>query len=109
MKLKILLSLSLCLSSSCFAGYNANYRSEITGVYVYSGGDSIYVTLKNKPATECENTYFVVKSSVPEGRRQMLLSRLLLAFTTKENVNIGYDKEAGDCADGRYVTIHRVG
>lgn len=96
------------ISLNSVAGYNSNHKSELSGVFVYSGSDHIYVTLKSKPATSCNNTYFVIDNTVQENRRQMLLSRLLLAFASKETVNIGYDKESGDCVDG-YVRIHRVG
>ncbi len=95
-------------STIACAAYNANHSSVITGVFVYTDTDDIYITLKNKPEAKCNNTYFVISSSVPEVRRQMLLSRLLLAFASKETTNIGFDAQEGACVSG-YVRVHRVG
>jgi len=101
--------LSLLLSFTSQAAYNANMRGEIEGVYVYTDADHIYILLKNQPTSHpvCKPNYFVIPASVPYERRQMLLSRLLTAFATKEVVNIGYDS-AGGCANS-YIQVHRVG
>lgn len=108
MKVWVLLCLAL-LSSLSFADYNANHKSELSAVVTYAAGDYIYVKLKNPPAvTSCDKTYFVISETVPESRRQMMLSRLLMAYASKEVVNIGYDEGSGDCIHG-YVRIHRVG
>ncbi len=108
----IKLILALCftiLSYSAFAQHNANMRGVLEGVYVYTDGDYIYFRLKNQPTSHpsCNPKYFVIDSSVPHERQQMLLTRLMTAYTTKENVNIGYDAE-GDCAH-TYIRVHRVG
>lgn len=100
---------TLCFSSSVFASYNSNIKGELEGVYVYADGDYIYFKFVNQPTTHktCKPDYFVISHDVPMERRQMLLSRLLLAYASKETVNIGYDSE-GDCAHG-YIRVHRVG
>ena len=84
-------------------------RGLLTGVFVYTDGDYIYFTLSNQPKNhpKCKSNYFVIPSSVPQNRREMLLSRLLTAYAMKENVNIGYDNSV-ECADG-YIKVHRVG
>lgn len=106
---KVLIMLGLLISFTSQAAYNANMRGEIQGVYVYTDADHIYVILKNQPSSHpaCNPNYFVIPASVPYERRQMLLSRLLTAYASKEVVNIGYDA-TGSCANG-YIQIHRVG
>ncbi len=38
----------------------------------------------------------------------MLFSRLMMAYASKETVNIGYDAEKGSCIHG-YMRVHRAG
>lgn len=97
------------LSATTQAVYNANMRGVLKGVFVYTHGDYIYFHLENQPASHegCDASYFVIPSEVPSERRQMLLSRLMTAYATKENLNIGYDNK-GACAHG-YIRVHRVG
>jgi hypothetical protein len=82
----------------------------LSGVYVYTDGDYIYLRLKNPPAQElgCKANYFVIAEDVPYERRQMLLSRALMAYASKETVNIGFDNTGDNCVHG-YVRVHRVG
>lgn len=109
MKLKIIITLLILCSFKAIAAYNNNIRGEIESVYVYADHDAIYFRFKNHPTTHesCKPTYFVISSSIPENRRNQLLSRLLLAKASKENINIGYDSK-GDCAHS-YIRVHRVG
>ena len=67
------------------------------------------ITLNNQPKShpKCKSNYFVIPSSVPQNRREMLLSRLLTAYAMKEKVNIGYDNSV-ECANS-YIKVHRVG
>ncbi len=101
--------LAFCFSSAAFASYNSNIKGELEGVYVYTDGDYIYFRFKNQPTTHasCDPTYFVISEDIPLERRQMLLSRLLMAYASKEQVNIGYDK-SGNCVHG-HIRVHRVG
>lgn len=96
-------------SSPSSAKYNDNLQGTLTGVYVYTDGDYIYFTLNNQPTShpKCKSNYFVIPSTVPQNRREMLLSRLLTAYSMKERVNIGYDNSV-ECANG-YIKVHRVG
>lgn len=84
-------------------------QGTLTGVYVYTDGDYIYFRLNNQPTShpKCKSNYFVIPSTVPQNRREMLLSRLLTAYSMKEKVNIGYDNSV-ECANG-YIKVHRVG
>lgn len=106
---KILILLGLLISFTSQAAYNANMQGEVKGVYVYTDADHIYIVLKNQPTSHpvCKPNYFVIPASVPAERRQMLLSRLLTAYASKEVVNIGYDA-TGNCAN-TYIQVHRVG
>jgi len=107
-KILLVMGIAVC-SYGANAHYNANMKGVIENVLVYTDGDYVYIQLKNQPTTHptCRPNYFVIDASLPHERRQMLLTRLMTAYTTKENVNIGYDAE-GDCAHG-YIRIHRVG
>ena len=101
--------LFLLISSYAWSGYDANMKGMVKHTAVYTSGDYIYFTLENQPSSHpgCNPAYFVISESVPYERRQMLLSRLLMAYASKENVNIGYDSQGG-CTHG-YITVHRVG
>lgn len=85
-------------------------RGVIENLAVYTEGDYIYIKLENQPASHpgCNPGFFVIAEDVPESRRQMLLSRLSMAYALKESINIGYDSQAGDCAHG-YIRLHRAG
>jgi len=109
MKLKIIITLLMLCSFKTIAAYNNNIRGEVVGVYVYTDHDAIYFRFKNQPTSHesCKPNYFVISSNIPENRRNQLLSRLLLAKASKENINIGYDSK-GDCAHN-YIRVHRVG
>lgn len=107
--MKIVMLLLSLFSMPLLAAYNANMQGEIQGVYVYTDADYIYIKLKNQPTSHpsCQPSFFVIPASVPYERRQMLLSRLLTAYASKETVNIGYDA-TGNCANS-YIQVHRVG
>lgn len=100
---------TLFIHTKAFADYNSNIRGELEGVYVYTDHDAIYFRFKTQPTSHetCKATYFVISGSVPQDRRDQLLSRLMLALASKEQVNIGYDSQ-GNCANG-YIRVHRVG
>jgi hypothetical protein len=97
------------VSSTCWPACNANMKDVIRDVMIYTGGDYIYFGLENQPSTplHVSQTIFVISETVPAERRSMVLSRLLTAYASKENVNIGYDAQ-GDCVHG-YIRVHRVG
>ena len=105
----LVFSFSLLIPISTLAAYNSNISGVLQGVYVYSDGDYIYFRFEDQPSSHpgCNPTYFVIHGSVPENRRNAMLSRLLTAYAMKESVNIGYDAQ-GDCSNG-YIRVHRVG
>ncbi len=105
----LIVSLTFLIPVSASAAYNSNIRGVLQGVYVYSDGDYIYFRFEQQPTSHpgCNPYYFVIHGSVPENRRNTMLSRLLTAYAMKENVNIGYDAQ-GDCSNG-YIRVHRVG
>lgn len=109
MRAAILLCILSLASMGASAQYNANMTGVIKNLITYTDGDWIYLRLENQPAThsKCNPSYFVIANDVPEPRRQVLLSRLMLAYASKESVNIGFDNSV-DCAHG-YIRIHRVG
>jgi len=96
-------------SFTASANYNANMQGVLQDVMIYTDNDHIYFRLENQPTTHpvCQSSYFVIENSIPMDRRQMLLSRLMTAYVTKERVNIGYDASV-ECAHG-HIKVHRVG
>ena len=91
-----------------YAGYNDNMVGEVTAVMTYSSG-LILFRLHNQPSSHpsCNRGYFAIATDVSDIATNRMLSRLLIAHTTKAPVNIGFDN-AGDCANG-YIRVHRVG
>jgi len=108
---KIVLAILLTtLTLPAFAGYNANFRGTISAVLTYPGSTLILIRVSNQPTSHPECTsfdYLAIDPAISNESRQLVMSRLLLAFTTGENINIGYDK-SGDCIGGR-IRVHRVG
>ncbi len=100
---------ALVLSANSWATYNANIKGTLTIVALYTDDDFIYLRTDNMPESHptCKTNYFVISDDIPLERRQMLLSRLMMAYASKEEVNIGYDKD-GNCIHG-YMRVHRAG
>lgn len=99
------------LSGAVNAGYNSNFLTQLEGVYVYSDMNHIYIKTST-PAplsanSTCSNKYIVVDGEISSDRRNAILSRLLLAYASKETINIGYDN-AANCV-GSYVRLYRAG
>ena len=99
----------LFFTAPAMAAFNANMQGTPDTVIVYTDGDYIYFSLTNQPTShpQCNPAFFVIHGTIPLERRQMLLSRLLMAKSSDEVITIGYDS-LGDCADG-YIRVHRVG
>jgi hypothetical protein len=92
-----------------FAVYNTNGSFVVIAVATYTDTDSIYFNVAAPPAVSgCSNSYFVVSGAYPADRRKAILAQLLVAKNTGLPIQIGYDSQAGDCAEG-YVRVHRVG
>jgi hypothetical protein len=113
MKKRQLVFLSLATvsfgSTSTFATYNANMSGVVTDVLTYTDADYVFFRLDNQPASHpaCNPNFFVLSASLPAERRKQILVRLLVAKTSGESINVGYDN-TGDCTDG-YIHVHRVG
>lgn len=100
--------LFICVAPA-FAGYDANITSKVTQILTYTGSGSVLFRLVDQPNSHpaCNFDYFSIDASVPVDQRRQLLSRLMLAYSLGENVNIGYDSQ-GDCSNSR-IRVHRVG
>ncbi len=98
------------LPGPAHAGYDENIVGPLEGFYVYANVDYVFLRLKNQPTTHdgCKPDYFVINSSVPVDRRKAMLARLSLAYALQEPINIGYAAH-GDCSDGGYIQVYRVG
>lgn len=106
---KLLVCIAMLLPSFGMAEYNAGYSGEISEVLVYSYGDQILIALNNQPTAHptCNPRYFSIDASVTADRRKAMLARIMYAYSTKEVVTIGYDKNA-TCSGG-YMWVYRVG
>ena len=107
--MKYLLVILSFFSCELLAGYNANISGVVTQVLTYTGSDQILFRLNNQPSShpQCNVDFFSIDPSLPADRRSVVLSRLLIAYSSGKPVNIGYDSE-GDCSHGR-IRVHRVG
>lgn len=90
------------------AYYNANIQGVITSVRVYDSG-SVLLTLNDQPTSHpvCNPSYFAIDSALAPDIRAALLSRALIAKSSGETVEIGYDN-TGNCANG-YIRLHEIG
>lgn len=98
------------ISANSYAGYNANFKGEITHVLTYIDTKEILIRVEGQPTTHptCTQLNYLSISTDDDVIRQQILSRVLMAYASKEQlVNIGYDKEAG-CVNGR-IKVYRVG
>lgn len=104
----LMAALAAMIPASAFAVYNTNGGFIVTAVATYTDTDSIYINVSSPPAhSACNNSYFVVSGSIPLERRKAILAQLLIARTTRETINFGYDA-TGDCAES-YIRVHRIG
>ncbi len=104
----VLIALS-AISIQANSAYNGEHESKIKNVELSVDSDSIFVHLETaaSPAVCSNNSVMVIDGSYSIERRQMLLSRLLMAYATSETLKFGYDKN-GSCI-GSYVRLHKVG
>lgn len=107
---KTLITLLIVFPLFANAGYNANFSGKVTAVLTYTYSTQILIRVEGQPTTHPECTaldYLVIDPNTPDNIRQLVLSRLLTAYTTGEVVNIGYDKDSS-CVNGR-IKVFRVG
>ncbi len=110
MKRLIAIVLVLSVSSYSHAGYNANFVGKITKVLTYPYSNEVLIRVEGQPTSHPTCTsldYLSIAPDVTDAARQVVISRILMAYASGEAINIGYDKE-GDCVSGR-IRIHRVG
>lgn len=90
------------------ATYNANINDVISNVRVYDDG-LVLLRVQNQPTTHpaCNPNYFAIDNTLDPDIRAMLLSRALIAKSSGEITNIGYDG-LGSCARG-YMRVHQIG
>lgn len=88
--------------------YNTNTAHRITHVLTYTYDATILFHAENMPAIPgCAGNYFVIPNDASLDTRHQILSRLLIAYSTREIINIGYDGVT--CGPGGYIMVHRVG
>ncbi|KPZ73122.1 hypothetical protein J8L86_12550 [Shewanella sp. MMG014] len=90
------------------AGYNDNMNGIVSEILTYPSGRILF-KLHNQPSSHpsCKSGFFAIATDVSDKGREIMYSRLLIAYTTKQPVNIGFDN-LGDCGSG-YIRVHRVG
>lgn len=108
MLLSLIVALIMSVSMPIRATYNDNMSGEVTHVMTYTSG-LILFRLKNQPGSHpsCTATYFAIATDTPEAAAQRMYSRLLVAYASKQPVNIGFDNLAS-CGNN-YIRVYRVG
>lgn len=104
------LTISVGLSSPSLAANqcNANSVHRVTEVLTYTYDTTILFRVDNMPSIAgCRGDLLVIPGDASMDTRHQILSRLLLAYSTKETVNIGYDGIT--CGPVGYVLVYRVG
>ena len=88
--------------------YNANIQGKIDSVRVYDSG-LVLIHLDVQPSSHpaCNPAYFGIDSGLESSIRAQLLSRALVAKSSGETINIGYDNLA-NCANG-WIRIYEIG
>ena len=112
--MKKILLLLLLFPFTVNAKYTANFRGEVKAVLTYPGSTAILIRVEGMPTShpKCTNTdYMAIDPAISSESRQLIMSRLLLAYSTKEKINIGYDKDSNtdSCTHGNRMKVHRVG
>lgn len=100
----------LVISCTVRADYEKNFDGKITQVLTYTHVDEILIRVEGQPTNHPVCTlfdYMVIDKSVSVERRQVVLSRILLAYASGEIVNIGYDSK-DECIEGR-IKVYRIG
>jgi tRNA A37 threonylcarbamoyltransferase TsaD len=107
---KMMVAMLLAIPLIASANYDANFTGTITQVLTYTHSDEILITVSGQPTSHPICTSFdhmAIDTAIPSERRQVVLSRILLAYASGTPVNIGYDSK-DECIGSR-VKIYRVG
>lgn len=112
MRAKCLAALALTMVTagpvSAQNSYNANVRGRIDQLITYVGDATILFTIDPMPAApQCGSRYFRIAPTLPLEMRQQVFSRLMAAYTSREQVNIGYDGQT--CSQEDFIVVYRVG
>jgi hypothetical protein len=114
MKQYLFIVLIVFLSPLSHARYTANFQGVISQVLTYPGSTLILIRVSNMPTSHPKCTrfdYMAIDPAISSESRQLVMSRILTAYSTKETVNIGYDKDSNSdsCVSGERLRVHRVG
>ncbi|TVZ37142.1 hypothetical protein P886_1483 [Alteromonadaceae bacterium 2753L.S.0a.02] len=111
MKLKNMLAAAFVFySAQASADYDNNFRGKVLDVLTYPYSKNILIRVEGQPNSHPLCTrfdYMVIDGAIDSEARQLVYTRLLLAFARGENVNIGYDSK-DECVGSR-VKVYRVG
>lgn len=112
MRSKYVATLALMAASagpaSAQNSYNSNIRGRVDQLITYVGDATILFTIDPMPVTpQCGQRYFRIAPTLPLDQRQQLFSRLMTAYTTHEQINIGYDSQT--CSQEDFIVVYRVG
>jgi len=92
------------------ANYDANFRGKVLNVLTYTEHKKILIRVEGQPTSHPVCTrfdYLVIDSGIDDQARQMVFSRLLMAYASGEVINIGYDS-VDECIGGR-IKVYRAG
>jgi hypothetical protein len=101
--------LGLSIMSPAGATYNTNLTGTLTYLSAYEGGIVMF-ELNNQPASNgsCNHTQFEIDpANNTDAVLGRMYARLLLAYSTQQPVNVGYDN-AG-CGTNGYIHAYEVG
>ena len=112
--MKRILLICICLLPAIVhARYTANFQGKVTSVLTYPGSTLILIRVEGMPTSHPKCTNFdlmAIDPAISSESRQLVMSRLLTAYSMKEVVNIGYDKDSNsDSCVGERLRVHRVG
>lgn len=113
MKKYLLCLIILIATFPSHGGYTANFSGKITQVLTYPGSTLILIRVENTPRSHPKCSlidYMAIDPNISADSRQLIMSRILLAYSTKEVINIGYDKNSNaDSCIGNRLRVYRVG
>jgi hypothetical protein len=102
--------LSVGVMSTAGATYNSNIVGTPTSVIAYEGGNILF-TLDTQPTSNgvCDAGYFEIDlANNTDAVLDRMYKRLLIAYTQKQPVQIGYDN-SDTCGSFHHIHVYRVG
>lgn len=110
MKYIFLIIAILCFSENSYADYDNNFTGKVISVLTYPYSKQILIRVEGQPTAHpiCNNfDYMAIEANIDNEARQLVFSRLLMAYASGEIINIGYDSK-DECVGSR-IKIYRVG